>query len=246
MENQLLKVSFKYGAYLAAIYVFFILINILTFDPENSAQWTLIVGAVFTWIGLIVFICMAHYEFNHKNGDYISFKDAICIGLIIIGVGYVLSLVSGYFSYEFMMKEKMASVNNGFTSVPAFTVTTLLLSSLMTLFLQIFLLFVIIAMEAQWKIYKKAGKEGWATLVPIYNIVVLLEIVGKPVWWIILLMIPGINLIFSIWIINLLAKKFGKEESYTIGLLILPFIFYPLLGLSKLEFRKTEVVPLGV
>jgi hypothetical protein len=82
--------------------------------------------------------------------------------------------------------------------------------------------------------------------VPIYNIVVLLEIVGKPVWWIILLMIPGINLIFSIWIINLLAKKFGKEESYTIGLLILPFVFYPLLGLSKLEFRKTEVIPLGV
>lgn len=226
---------------MAAVYIFSLLISILTFSSDDPARWTLVAMAVLTWIALIVFICMAHFEFNNKNGDYISFKDAICIGLIIIGVGYVLSLLTGYLSYEFIMKGKAESVG-GYTAPIAFSMTTLLLSSLTSLLLQIFLLFVIIAMEAQWKIYKKAGKEGWATLVPIYNIVVLLEIVEKPVWWILFLMIPGVNIIFAIWITNLLSKRFGKEESYTIGLLILPFVFYPMLGLSKVEYRRTPSI----
>lgn len=40
----------------------------------------------------------------------------------------------------------------------------------------------VIVIIGQWKVYEKAGKPGWAAIVPIYNTIVLLEIVGKPIW----------------------------------------------------------------
>ena len=89
---------------------------------------------------------------------------------------------------------------------------------------------------AHWKIFEKAGKPGWAILIPIYNLIVLLEIVGKPLWWIFLFLIPFVNIIFGIWVINLLSKSFGKNEGFTIGLLLLPFIFYPILGFGNTEY----------
>ena len=89
---------------------------------------------------------------------------------------------------------------------------------------------------SHWIIYEKAGKKGWASIIPIYNIIVFLEIVKKPIWWTFLLIIPFINIFFAIWITNLLAKRFGKDEGYTIGLILLPFIFYPLIGFSDAEY----------
>ena len=88
-------------------------------------------------------------------------------------------------------------------------------------------------LAAMWTVYKKAGKPGWAFLIPIYNWLVLLEIVGKPWWWLLLFCIPGVNLVFIIWAINMLSKSFGKTEGFTIGLMVLPFIFYPILAFSK-------------
>ena len=101
----------------------------------------------------------------------------------------------------------------------------------------VFLLAIIVlVLAAKWNIYQKAGKPGWAALIPIYNSIVLLEIVGKPIWWIFLLLIPGVNLIFAIWITNLLSKSFGKDEAFTVGLILLAIVFYPILGFGKAEY----------
>ena len=89
---------------------------------------------------------------------------------------------------------------------------------------------------AYWKIFEKAGKPGWAILIPIYNLIVLLEIVGKPLWWFFLLLIPFVNIIFGIWIINLLSKSFGKNEGFTVGLILLGIIFYPILGFGDAKY----------
>lgn len=94
----------------------------------------------------------------------------------------------------------------------------------------------IISIIGMWKIFEKAGKPGWASIIPIYNIIVLLEIVGKPVWWIILFLIPCVNIIFGIWTINLLSKSFGQGEGFTVGLILLGFIFYPLLGFGNYQY----------
>ncbi|MDR9488357.1 DUF5684 domain-containing protein [Salibacter sp.] len=101
----------------------------------------------------------------------------------------------------------------------------------------IYVVITVLLIVSQWRIYSKANKPGWACLIPIYNIIVLLEIIGKPWWWLLLLLIPIVNIVFAIWMTNLLSKSFGKSEGFTIGLLLLPIIFYPVLGLGDAKYN---------
>lgn len=97
----------------------------------------------------------------------------------------------------------------------------------MTLF--IFLIFVAIIVGF-WKTFEKAGKPGWAAIVPIYNIIVMLEIAEKPIWWVLLFFIPFVNLIIAVLLGIAIARKFGKDEAFGVGLAFLSFIFFPILG----------------
>jgi len=91
-----------------------------------------------------------------------------------------------------------------------------------------------------WIIFTKAGKPGWAAIIPVYSLIVLLEVVGKPWWWLLLLFIPCANFIFIIigcvWINNLLSKSFGQGAGFTLGLIFLGFIFYPILGFGDYAY----------
>ena len=98
-------------------------------------------------------------------------------------------------------------------------------------------LIAILLIISEWKIYTKAGKPGWAVLIPIYNIIVLLQIVGKPWWWLLLMLIPGVNIVLAIWVLNLLSKSFGKGVGFTLGLLFLSIIFVPVLGLGGAKYQ---------
>ncbi len=90
----------------------------------------------------------------------------------------------------------------------------------------------------QWKINTKAGKPGWAILIPIYSTLVRLEMIGKPWWWILIMFfVPIINIVFLIWFLNLLVKSFGKGVGFTIGMILLPFIFIPILGYGSAEYK---------
>lgn len=99
-----------------------------------------------------------------------------------------------------------------------------------------YLAIVVFMIAAQWKIYEKAGQPGWASVIPFYNLYILLKIIGKPGWWLLLFLIPFVNLIFAIWAINLLSKSFGKEEGFTLGLIFLGIIFYPILGFGDARY----------
>ena len=97
---------------------------------------------------------------------------------------------------------------------------------------------IVLMIVSAWKINTKADKPGWACIVPIYGALVTLEIIGKPWWWILLIiLLPGINLIWLIWMTNLLSKSFGKGTGFTLGLIFLPFIFYPILGLGEAKYE---------
>lgn len=101
----------------------------------------------------------------------------------------------------------------------------------------IFVLALVIFMIAcMWRIYSKAGKPGWAAIVPIYNYVVLLEIVKKPIWWIILMLIPIVNFIIIIIIMVELAKAYGKEGGFAAGLILLPIVFFPILAFGDAKY----------
>ncbi len=72
----------------------------------------------------------------------------------------------------------------------------------------------------QGKIFEKAGKPMWIGWVPIYNIVTLLEIIGRPIWWIVLFFVPLVSLVVAIVVAIDLAKAFGKDVLYGIGLVV--------------------------
>ena len=98
----------------------------------------------------------------------------------------------------------------------------------------------VIIIASLWKIFTKAGEPGWASLVPIYNLVVFLKIIDKPVWWVILFMIPFVNiisLILSIIMYLELAKVFGKSAGFGLGLVFLPIIFFPILAFGDAEYE---------
>ncbi len=76
------------------------------------------------------------------------------------------------------------------------------------------LLIALLVIVAMWKVFTKAGQPGWATIIPIYNLYIWCKIVGRPWWWILLMLIPFVNFIILI-ILNIdLAKSFGAGESF--------------------------------
>lgn len=95
----------------------------------------------------------------------------------------------------------------------------------------------VIAIAAMWKIFTKAGEEGWKAIIPIYNIVVLLKIVGRPWWWLLLMLIPIVNIVVSIVVMNDLSKSFGHGVGFTLGLIFLSLIFYLILGFGSSQYR---------
>ncbi len=97
-------------------------------------------------------------------------------------------------------------------------------------------IFVLVGSIGMWKVYTKAGKPGWAVLIPIYNYYVLLEIVGRPGWWLIMFLIPGVNVIFLFIVSFDLAKAFGKGTGFALGLIFLNLIFMLILGFGSAEY----------
>lgn len=98
------------------------------------------------------------------------------------------------------------------------------------------LAFIALMIASVWKVFTKAGQPGWAAIIPIYNFFVLLQIIGKPWWWFIGLLIPFVNFIVMILIAVELAKVFGKGIGFAIGLILLSFIFYPILAFGDATY----------
>ena len=98
-----------------------------------------------------------------------------------------------------------------------------------------------IMLVAQWKIFTKAGKPGWAAIIPVYNIIILLEIINKPIWWIVMLIIPIINVVFLILMYIELAKVFGKDTGFAVGLILLSVIFFPILAFGPAEYQPSKL-----
>lgn len=95
----------------------------------------------------------------------------------------------------------------------------------------------IVTIIAQWKIYTKAGQPGWASIIPIYNLIVLLDIVGKPKWWIILMLIPIVNIFIVLYVTHLLSLSFGRGIGFTLGLIFLGPIFYLILAFGNETYK---------
>lgn len=91
----------------------------------------------------------------------------------------------------------------------------------------------IIEVVGAWLMFEKAGEPGWAAIIPIYNYLIVIKIAGKPWWYLLLLLIPIVNIVIIIITLDGLAKSFGKGTGFTVGLFFLRFIYIPILGFGK-------------
>lgn len=98
------------------------------------------------------------------------------------------------------------------------------------------LVIIIVMIASMWRLFEKAGQPGWAAIIPFYNVYVLLLVAGKPGWWLILFLIPFVNLVIAILAALGVAENFGKGVGYAIGLIFLPFIFYPVLAFGDAQY----------
>lgn len=100
----------------------------------------------------------------------------------------------------------------------------------------LFLLLAIFFLICFWFIFYRAGKPGWTSIIPIYNLVVLLNIVGMPAWWVLLFLVPVVNVVLLVMVFHRLSKSFGYGRGFTIGLILLPFIFFPILAFGRSQY----------
>jgi len=114
-----------------------------------------------------------------------------------------------------------------------------------TMFVFPFLLAVFMII-AYWIVFEKAGQPGWAILIPIYNIIIMLAVAKKPWWWLFLFFIPLVNIVFVIMMLNGISKNFGKNEGFTVGLIFLSIIFWPILAFGDAKYIKEEENPPAV
>lgn len=102
------------------------------------------------------------------------------------------------------------------------------------------LLVAVVMVAAMWKVFTKAGQPGWASLVPLYNFLVMLKIIGKPSWYIVLAFVPLANFYLFITLAFGMAKAFGKSTGFGVGLLLLGPVFYPMLAFGDATYQGPD------
>lgn len=97
----------------------------------------------------------------------------------------------------------------------------------------IYIVIGLLSLVCMWIIFRKAGRPGWASVIPIYNTVVLFQIAGYSGWTVLLLLVPIVDVIISFTVYLKLAESFGRGTLFGLGLIFLPFIFLPIMAFSK-------------
>ncbi len=181
----------------------------------------LILGIVISIATTVLLVLMAVFFFRDFSRVHhpVKLKELICLALIIFAAVCVSTFITFFIECDFKFSSYFKDIY---------------LQSLLALFIVFLIVFTVtVNIMAMWKIYEKAGEKGWASIVPFYNIIVMLKIVNRPSWWIVWFLIPFVNIVFAILVTYELSKKFGKYDSFAIGLILLPFIFYPILGFGN-------------
>ena len=95
---------------------------------------------------------------------------------------------------------------------------------------------VVLMVVSMWKVFEKAGQKGWKSIIPIYNYIIMLRIIKKPEWLVFFIFVPVASLILAFIVFYNMAKAFGKGTGFALGLVLLPFIFFPVLAFSQAKY----------
>ena len=120
---------------------------------------------------------------------------------------------------------------------------------LISAYFGVIILIVLVFIIAGWRLFSKAGKPGWAIIIPFYNLYIYTQIIQRPGWWILLyfsIAIPAVGalaLVFLSIVDQLrLAKVFGRSAGFGVGLLLLGWVFFPILAFSESHYDPNRVV----
>ena len=97
---------------------------------------------------------------------------------------------------------------------------------------------IVLEVAGWWLIFSKAGRPGWGALIPIYNVYLMCKVAGRPGWWLLLFLIPIVNIVIAIIVGIDIAKNFAKSAGFGVGLALLGFIFAPMLGLGDATYTQ--------
>ena len=120
-------------------------------------------------------------------------------------------------------------MNDDYSSIPDFFFSPV--------FIIICVALTVFEIAAMWKVFTKAKQPGWAAIIPIYNIYIMTKITGKPGIWVLWCFIPFVNIVFYIWLYNMISKSFGHDEGFTVGLILLGVVFWPILGFGGSKYQ---------
>lgn len=102
----------------------------------------------------------------------------------------------------------------------------------------IWLAFAVLVVVGMWKTFVKAGKPGWAALIPFYNFYLLLKIAGRPGWWLLLLFVPFVNIVILLLVALDVAKAFGKSTLFgVVALFLFSAVGYLMLGFGDAKYK---------
>ena len=119
------------------------------------------------------------------------------------------------------------------------------------MFLAIILVICILTIIGQWKLFKKAGKKGWESIIPVYSTYILCQISGVNPWWLVIVFASGfisglipalsilstiVNVYFGVLVAVSVSRSFGKSDGFAVGIYFLGFIFYLILGFGNSKY----------
>lgn len=114
-------------------------------------------------------------------------------------------------------------------------------------FLVFLILIVILMIVSMWIIFQKAGRHGWAAIIPIYNTIVQFQVAKMNPWLVLLYLlaiIPIVGqllcLVLNIVVVAKMGSAFNKGTGFIIGMIFLPFIFYPILAFGGSQYDFDE------
>lgn len=207
----------NYGIWVGGPMAFLFIIgylNILPYEIGMILDYLVIIG------GTITGTAVTHKEL----GQNIQFGKAIGPVLLFIGAFSVISII-------------MTIISWGVGSLEYFLPVIM-----MSLFIKLIIGTSILLATGTWYMFVKAGQPGWAFLIPIYNIIVMLEIAKKPTWWIAMMFVPIANIVFLIMMFNGISINFGKDSGFTVGLVFLRQIFFAVLGFGPAVYVGATAV----
>ncbi len=134
-----------------------------------------------------------------------------------------------YYDYSTTYADNSSDVAGAFAGLAAFGVA----------FWIICMAIVVVQIVAMWKLFKKAGRPGWASIIPVYNYIVLIQVAEAPMWYLALVfLVAPVGLLMTYIKV---AEKFGKSAGF--GVLIW---FFPFVGLPILAFGKSQYLGMSV